>query len=387
MVELISIHIPKTAGTAFRHVLLEVYGCDAVKEDYPPEKIYKPTEPIWSAIKVIHGHFHPRKYHGYFTNAKRIVWLRHPIFRLISEYFFAKKIEDRKNVIHAQLLEKNLGLLEFAEIPGMRNFLSKKIQPMKLTDFDFVGIQEFYAEDLQELKVLLGWGEFQVSVKNSNRHQDYQRSLVEIISDRQLMNKLASLNSQDMELYQKALNLRAERRQESPLLQTTLADWSRSEFVFAQMEQKMKQLRVELEQSRYWLEKQSPQVDVLEVVVVPLREVSNLLLGFNIELPRSPIKVNGNTIPLKGWAIGKYTAARDVAIVCEGKVLNQTPVNQSRPDVTKVYQVSGAKQSGFETFVVVTGMPLNTELVIQVILENNSRIKIGVIRSSLSAEF
>ena len=133
MIELISVHIPKTAGTAFRHVLTDVYGLNGVLGDYPPDSIYHPERAIDPQINVIHGHFTPSKYQGYFPQAKRIVWLRHPLFRLISEYFFAKTINDRNNAIHAKLLDDDLSSLEFAKIPQMKNFLNQQIQGIDRT--------------------------------------------------------------------------------------------------------------------------------------------------------------------------------------------------------------------------------------------------------------
>ena len=169
-IELISVHIPKTAGTAFRHVLTDVYGLNGVLGDYPPNQIYQPEITPNPQRKVIHGHFLPSKYQGYFPTAKRIVWLRHPLFRLVSEYFFAKTINDRNNVIHAKLLDGNLSILEFAKIPQMRNVLCQNIEETPLPQFDFVGIQEFYSQDLEDLKKMMGWKNFQPIVKNINRY-------------------------------------------------------------------------------------------------------------------------------------------------------------------------------------------------------------------------
>ncbi|MGF1493849.1 MAG: sulfotransferase family 2 domain-containing protein [Microcoleaceae cyanobacterium] len=154
MVELISVHIPKTAGTAFQKTLLHVYGSEQVLLDYPPDRVYRPGEPIADSIKVIHGHFALKKYRNHFPEAYRIVWLRHPVFRLISEYFYALTIHDTKNVAHAELFEKNLDIVGFAKLPSMQNHMQRWLQEIELEDLYFVGLQEFYPQDIDDLKSL-----------------------------------------------------------------------------------------------------------------------------------------------------------------------------------------------------------------------------------------
>lgn len=376
MVEIISVHMPKTAGTAFRHVLVDVYGSQGVLGDYPPDNSYNPNEPISDKVKAIHGHFSLNKYEGYFNSAKRIVWLRHPIFRIISEYFFAKTVKNGHNSIHDRIIKGQLGILEFAETKAMQNLQSRMIQGTKLKDFAFVGLQEFYFEDLQELKEIMQWSNFKITVENVNTYPEYQTSLQEILSDRKLMNQLASLNDLDMELYQEALNLRAQRRNESKLLQSTLADWNRTQFILGQMQQKLQ----ELDQTRYWL-LQNNKIKELKFLRPQTEETAQLLRGFHVDAPPSPISLNSDSLIIKGWVIGKKSTAALVTISHNGKILAKTPVNKLRPDVAQVHSVPGAESSGFEIAVVVTGIPLNSQLILEAILEDRSKVKIGAIQA------
>jgi hypothetical protein len=68
-------------------------------------------------------------------------------------------------------------------------------------------------------------------------------------------------------------------------------------------------------------------------------------------------------------------------IVCNNQILAQTPVNQHRP---KLFQqnphLPEAEYSGFETTVETTGMSLESELLIQVILEDQTKIALGKIK-------
>ena len=379
MSDLISVHIPKTAGTAFRHVLIEVYGYAGVLEDYPPDRIQQLEQAIDPKIKVIHGHFAADKYQALFPQAQKIVWLRHPLFRLISEYFFAKTINDRANAIHAQLLEKNLGILEFAQIPQMQNFLSQKIAGVKLEEFDFVGIQEFYREDLAELKQILGWQNFQPTVKNSNQYPAYYQCLQEILGDRTLINQLAKLNQEDMQLYERALQLRAKRRDESSLIQSTRADWQRSQHLLQQMQLELDRERQELKQIRYWLRQIPRPNQTLQLKLMKKPQLADLLSGFYFDSPQGTIEPHQHFIPIGGWIIGKNSPADKIIITYNDMVLCEAKVNLPRPDVAQVYPMPEAKTSGFSTNLVVSLIPQQAELKLQVLLKNGQQIAIGTI--------
>jgi len=244
MVELISVHIGKTAGTTFLNVLLDIYGNNGVLKDYNSQgkKVYQQTPP--ETIKVIHGHFNPKKYRADFPDAKYIVWLRHPIFRLISQYFYAQTIEDNQD--GTKTLARQLGIIEFAKQPQIKNRQSRYIEGMNLNDFYFVGIQEFYLEDLDELKKMMQWENLKVTKTNLNSHPNYYKELQKIITKPEIMNELAFLNNEDMEMYYNALNLRAQRRKESKWLQPTLAEWNRTQFILQQMQEQLEKQEMEI---------------------------------------------------------------------------------------------------------------------------------------------
>ena len=379
MLELLSVHIPKTAGTAFRHILEEVYGINKVIGDYPPDKIHQPDSKIASTIKVIHGHFLPSKYQGYYPQAKRIVWLRHPIFRLISEYFFAKTIQDRENAIHAQLLNNNLNILEFAQIPEMRNFLTQHLQGLELQEFDFVGLQEFYQEDLQDLQKIMGWQNIQPIIKNNNCYPQYQKSLQEILSNTTLINQIAELNQEDLQIYQHALNLRAKRRQESPLIQSTLAEYQRSQFLITQLQQELYQAKLATQQTNYWLTNKIILSKEIDLLLSTNKQIQNSLVGFHLDSPSFPLSITNNPITINGWVIGKNAAATKIIIRHHRKILAESPVNLSRPDVAQVYRTNNAQNSGFTLILASSNIPCQTKLTIEVILVNKERISLGTL--------
>ncbi|MEG5072065.1 sulfotransferase family 2 domain-containing protein, partial [Microcoleus sp. B3-D2] len=252
-VEIISVHVPKTAGTTFYQVLSDVYGTESVFRDNVnvPESQIKPSA-LPANIKVIHGHFALNKYKGYFHNAKKVIWLRNPVMRLISNYFFwrMQKVGIPRNM-------DVLGIVEFANLPGVRNIVAKLIGKNHLSNFYFVGLQEFFQSDLEDLKTMMGWSDISVLFTNANTFPDYDIQLRKILDDNEIVKKLAQSNSLDMELYQEALNLRAKRRNElggfHQLLQ--LSEQSQSQLhqaqsQFAQSQLELHQTQGELEQSQ-----------------------------------------------------------------------------------------------------------------------------------------
>ncbi|NEP88206.1 MAG: glycosyltransferase [Okeania sp. SIO2C2] len=202
--ELISVHVPKAAGTAFRQVLLQVYGTQGVLTD--KTNMFEDNMPatIHWQTKVIEGHFRAGKYDKLFPDTKRITWLREPIHRLISDYCFRHISNPTKDYLNKQ------GLLKFAQ--SNSNLMAYCVNGKSLDYFDFVGITEYFEEDLLALKNILDWSDYQVIYQNRNPYPEYLDFQKEVLSDKKLMDELANANSQDMELYAAALKLRKEGR-------------------------------------------------------------------------------------------------------------------------------------------------------------------------------
>ncbi|HLO48365.1 MAG TPA: DUF4214 domain-containing protein, partial [Kamptonema sp.] len=170
--ELVLYHIPKTAGTSFFISLVQVYGSEKIAH-FLNERIVLSEEVDPKTIKAIQGHVAARKYFRP-HKAKEIIWLRHPIQRLISLYcYWLSTPPVDENNPHSYLREHNLNILEFAQIPEVRNEMSTYVGGRNLTDFYFVGIQEFFKDDLTDLAKMLNWPEFQITYENTNKHREY----------------------------------------------------------------------------------------------------------------------------------------------------------------------------------------------------------------------
>ena len=222
-VEVISIHVPRTAGTAFKDVIKQVYSSEEIFFDYPHKgnirnrMLIKPKP----EVKIIHGHFPAPKYNQKFPGAKKIIWLRNPIKRLISFYFFWKSWQilaanDEQDLEIYQ--EANLSFLEFVEQPEMQNLIKLNfLQNYLLKDFYFVGIQEFFHEDLHELSVMLNWVEYELETPNTNPYPEYKSLIKEVLSNQEIVDKISALNHEDIEIYREALSLRSHRKKTSEI--------------------------------------------------------------------------------------------------------------------------------------------------------------------------
>ncbi|MEP6516250.1 sulfotransferase family 2 domain-containing protein [Microcoleus vaginatus] len=255
-VEIISVHVHKTAGGTFGRVLKQIYGESQLFSDYQGENLETVLVKLLAQpqARVIHGHFPAEKYQEHFSSAKRIIWLRNPIIQFISGYFFWKS-QSQKGVVfseeHKSMLDNNMSLLEFAEfrathfINPLANFYCRGVD---LTDFYFVGVQEFFQDDLAELKQMLGWPDFKMEVFNQNKYPNYLEHLKEALEDKKLLNKLIAMNRQDLQLYQTALDLRAKRKKLSN-------SWEQYELDLKLSQQKLQQIQGGLERKQSLISK------------------------------------------------------------------------------------------------------------------------------------
>lgn len=212
--QLVSVHIPKTAGTSFRNTLREVYGADKVVRldiTLEHEKI-RLDEQEWAGprlpkkVAVAHGHFSPALFEKYFreTEANFITWLRHPVERVLSNYYYLVKRleeelqEEQKGLNILSKLQRSLE--EYASAPLNQNRISKFLAGRQLEDFAFVGIQEHYEQDLQRLAKRLNWPNAP-HFKHNVTGKRYDVSA-------ELRERIADYNQEDMQLYEQGLALR-----------------------------------------------------------------------------------------------------------------------------------------------------------------------------------
>lgn len=218
-IQLLSVHIPKTAGTSFRHLLKEIYGDEGVaRVDLPLNgkrlqinERKAEAKDLPASVCVLHGHYNPVELLELFpkaADAPMITWLRNPVDRVISNYFYLKERlaeeldEAGKNLNILSKMQRTL--MEYARDEINRNRQHKFLAGVPLSDFAFVGIQEHYDEEVAAMAKEFQWPPRIEAPKHNRTGSKPQVSEEE-------REEIAELNALDMALYEEGLALRAER--------------------------------------------------------------------------------------------------------------------------------------------------------------------------------
>lgn len=214
--ELISIHIPKTAGTSFRNILKSVYGeKNVVRFDISMRGVVRLNEKPYAekqlpSAKVIHGHFSYeaiKSCYGIPEGCPVITWLRDPVQRVASNYYYLESrlidiLQEEKHDLH--ILEKmQRSLPEFARAEINRNRMSKFLNGVELKNLTFIGIQEQFEIDLPLLAAKLKWPRVPVVLYHNVTSEKENRQIPDDLAE-----EIRSLNAEDVRLYEEAMALR-----------------------------------------------------------------------------------------------------------------------------------------------------------------------------------
>lgn len=168
----ISVHVPKCAGTSFRHVLAELYG-DALWLNYGTifTREQYGSELVPTRAACIHGHFFADAFDGLYSAGanKLITWVRHPVDRVVSNYYHFLRNPDMRDDCCRALHEQGLRLREFAELDWMRNEATRYLAGKSVEQFAFVGVAERFDDSLSVFAADFGWsGSLQGPRVNTN---------------------------------------------------------------------------------------------------------------------------------------------------------------------------------------------------------------------------
>jgi hypothetical protein len=123
------------------------------------------------------------------------------------------------------------------------------------------------------------------------------------------------------------------------------------------------------------------EVEVVEVSTIPA-DLSALLRGCNIDLPVSESQTDVYAISVQGWALARCSPAVAVELVDDESVFRRIPIDVQRSDIAAQYPATPkAEKSGFRTTVNVLNLPPEFELFVRVVLRDEVRVPIGVIRA------
>lgn len=221
---IISLHLPKTAGTSFL-ACLETYFEKSLLADYEDTPINAPPEERnrsalekcmhnekrdFTGIECIHGHFLPLKYLlASMTRPMRfITWMRNPVDRMISHYHFWKKSYDRENsaALHRKMVEEDWSLERLCLGPELRNIYCQFLWGFPVRNFQFIGITEFFEEDLNYFAQQFLGTRMEAQTLNTSEDQKGERQI-----DGNFRRKMEAYHAEDMALYKIALEKRTQR--------------------------------------------------------------------------------------------------------------------------------------------------------------------------------
>lgn len=172
----VSIHIPKTAGTALAKIfddtslrrIMYDYGTErdlvAVRTCLPEVRAHKDF--VLSYFRYLHGHFHYLKYADVFPDSPVITMVRHPVDRVVSQYLHILRGGDRNNERHRMIMDGEMSVIEFSQIKFIGNAQWYYLEGRPIKDYDFIFVQEQLEYSLRkfcalfdrpEITEYLGW--------------------------------------------------------------------------------------------------------------------------------------------------------------------------------------------------------------------------------------
>jgi hypothetical protein len=222
---IVSVHFPKTAGTSFGMALEARFGASFLR-DYADLPINTPeyernkaalqaalsnAEKDFVGVECIHGHFLPVKYLLVATKreVRFVTWMRHPVERVLSHYFFWKKTYDAETAprLHRKVIEENWTLEQFCLSPELKDLYGKFLWGFSIENFDFIGITEFYHDDFRYFsKRYLG---VDLEIKRLNLGD---REGSEYRIDKSFRKQVEVFHERDMDLYRRSLEMRLKKR-------------------------------------------------------------------------------------------------------------------------------------------------------------------------------
>ncbi len=252
---LIFLHIPKAAGTTFNKIIDRQFNTKAVfannkivraklgndwmqydpiqREELAKNQLQSLTAEERNKIQLLRGHMEFGWHDCFENNCTYITFLREPVERVISQFYYIKRLKGHK--LEQIITKENLSLSEFVErglsvvtdngmtrkIAGLSDSVGFQEYDESLLDtakenidkhFGFVGISEQFDKSLMILSDFLGWKNVQYYNQNVTVNRRKAQSIDELEID-----KVRRHIQLDIELYDfalKSFNATYERRKE-----------------------------------------------------------------------------------------------------------------------------------------------------------------------------
>lgn len=214
------IHIPKTAGTAFRMMLYDQFSqremfpnMADIKEHngYPELNVYgEKNKRDRDDIRFLFGHYSITDGDIFPKASKKLLFLRDPVERAMSNLFHLQKYIAKDQSLD-EVYTNNIGSIDNIQVRYLAGEGATKKWKVDKSDLDkalanlknchFVGIKEHFPESIQLLRKIFNWniGEIRSDNINKSKNQD-------LISYR-LGKKIEKLNRFDEELYKLGMEI------------------------------------------------------------------------------------------------------------------------------------------------------------------------------------
>jgi hypothetical protein len=167
---LLSVHMPKTAGTSFFKNLQDVYGPRLLWHNNDWVEIATPEaaerrrlhrdhligDPAVFARRfdAVHGHFSARKYAALFPDARLVTFVRDPFQHVVSCYEFAVRSESLPHPGHQEFKARNMSIFELIEM--YPDHQSMYVDGVPVEEFALIGLHERYDESLALFERIVG---------------------------------------------------------------------------------------------------------------------------------------------------------------------------------------------------------------------------------------
>ena len=234
---LISVHLPKTAGTSFERSLRRHFGAQLQRRYADKPLHHHPLRRNLRAAReglcgrhreeaspaCIHGHFLPLSYRhlAHRADVRFVTWLREPIDRLLSHYHYWRRAADSdardtlqdpmQDKVQRRMREENWSFEQFAQRRELRNVYRAFLWGFPVERFDFIGITEHYASDLREFGQRFLDRDLRPAEENCNPAHRAGAAGEGYSIDRGLRERLERVHARDLSLYRFALELRERR--------------------------------------------------------------------------------------------------------------------------------------------------------------------------------
>lgn len=157
---LVSLHIPKTAGTSFRRILEQLYGpLLQYYYDHDFDKVADAPQleiPAW--VRALHGHFRVDVFASKVSNPCLITWFRDPVERALSSYHqiirnIARAEDDR---LVSKMKKREFSVIDFVRDDEYKEQLSWYLHGTPLNEFAFIGLTEEFNQSIHLFQYTFG---------------------------------------------------------------------------------------------------------------------------------------------------------------------------------------------------------------------------------------